>query len=268
MVQEWLRVYPTLWETCMDVGFPLKMQVPSSMFVQFSHTDPYPINKPHTSALKTYCSQVPHRSTIGGHSCYLRPQPEGMVLRKKPGEDAPIPWRPEFDLFSAWGHEEEQHPRQWFSGHQNHPQTFACHINRKVLYNFFICKLHLKQLLQQTLHLPVMPCKNSFIFLLAALTQQLPIPTHGRIKLGASTKTAPGILSTDSNEVWVKIGYHLKKLDDYLSQNMTNQSVLCKGFDLTHPPKYLELGNLVSKFVNVWAMSKTFMVTLVVPIGW
>ena len=162
MVQEWLRVHPTLWETCMEVGFPLKMQVPSSMFVQFSHTDPYPINNPHTSALKTSCSQVPQKhGAIGGHSCYLRPQPEGMVLRKKPEEDAPIPWRPEFDLFSAWGKEEEQHPRQWFSGHQNHPQTFACHINRKVLYNFFICKLHLKQLLQQMLHLPVMPpCKQ------------------------------------------------------------------------------------------------------------
>lgn len=65
MVQEWLRVYPTLWETCMDVGFPLKMQVPSSMFVQFSHTDPYPINKPHTSALKTYCSQVPQKHHWG-----------------------------------------------------------------------------------------------------------------------------------------------------------------------------------------------------------
>lgn len=84
MVQEWLRVHPTLWETCMEVGFPLKMQVPSSMFVQFSHTDPYPINNPHTSALKTSCSQVPQKhGAIGGHSCYLRPQPEGMVLRKK-----------------------------------------------------------------------------------------------------------------------------------------------------------------------------------------
>ena len=97
----------------MEVGFPLKMQVPSSMFVQFNHTDPYPINNPHTSALKTSCSQVPQKhGAIGGHSCYLRPQPEGMVLRKKPEEDAPIPWRPEFDLFSAWGKEEEQHPRQ------------------------------------------------------------------------------------------------------------------------------------------------------------
>lgn len=142
MVQEWLRVYPTLWETCMELGFPLKMQLPSSMFVQFNHTDPYPINKPHTSALKTSCSQVPQKHGAIGGPRLLPQAPTWRHGSEKKNQKKTRPFLGDLSLICSVLGAGRATSKAVIFRTPKPPPNF-CMSHQSVLYNFFICKLPL-----------------------------------------------------------------------------------------------------------------------------